>query len=283
MNNPTQNINIVVDLLNQCPGAKAAFSIFWAKGSLEWMQAGWENKDRKSLEPRLKQIIQNYSPDAIKVIIDPKLAHHNPQEHIIDITGKLSFMSTENQEKKPENGMSGDYSNMSGLGALQIENLNKNFEIKLLERDKDAMDKEKVSLETKIKELETENNVLYKEIGDLQAKGGNDKWASLLGIVIGKKVLGDDLDVNALMGLLGDSGEANINQTHQIESVRKSGGIEIEGDEPSKTIEIISAFLSHLEKNSNESFLKVISILQKFESDTSLIDTVLDLIIDKKH
>ncbi|MCB0397954.1 MAG: hypothetical protein KDD36_14990, partial [Flavobacteriales bacterium] len=162
-----------------------------------------------------------------------------------------------------------EYKSESGLGALQMQNLQKDFDIKLLQRDIDQLKKESQKLEQENKEL-TEALYEYENKAD---KGKLENLGLLIGA--GKLLKMDNQSLLGLAGMLMGDGQADMNLlTESSENEQKGGGLDLSGSNPEReeAISTINVFLGGIEE---ETFRKVITLLQLIEKQNFLVDNLL--------
>jgi hypothetical protein len=269
-------------------GKGCEYSIYYVlPNDKDWKQVEWPNADHKRFVKRSEEIIELFEPDALKVILHIKnkkqehIIRLMPDKHIPVIDGTISKPTDRRQQRQTEmqentnqnpglNGMGNpEYKSESGLGALQMQNLQKDFDIKLLQRDIDQLKKESQKLELENKEL-TEALYEYENKAD---KGKLENLGLLIGA--GKLLKMDNQSLLGLAGMLMGDGQADMNLlTESTESEQKGGGLDLSGGNPEReeSISTINVFLGNIDE---ETFKKVITLLQLIEKQSELVDHLL--------
>jgi FtsZ-binding cell division protein ZapB len=269
-------------------GKGCIYTIYYVvPGDKEWKQVEWPSGDYKRFVKRSEEIIELFEPDALKVILHIKnkkqehIIRLMPEKHIPVIDGNLpkptdrrKQRQTEMQESNTqEQGLNGqnlpEYKSESGLGALQMQNLQKDFDIKLLQRDIDQLKKDN-------QKLEQENKELTESLYEFEGKADKGKLENL-GLLIGagKLLKMDNQSLLGLAGMLMGDGQADMNLlTESNENEPKGGGLDLSGDNPEReeSISTINQFLLNIDE---EMFRKVITLLQLIEKQNGLVDHLL--------
>ncbi|MEZ5149131.1 MAG: hypothetical protein R2759_19185 [Bacteroidales bacterium] len=281
------------DLIKNYPvtssGKRCQYSIYYVlPGESVWKQVEWPTDDYKRFVKRSEEIIELFEPDALKVDLHIK---GKKQEHIIrlipnkhipllDDSGRktlnrrdqrLADMQQPQLETPSTPGLGNtEYKSEQGLGALQLNNLQKDFDIKLLQRDIDQLRKDNQRLEQENKDL-TESLYEYENKAD---KGKLENLGLLIGA--GKLLKMDNQSLMGLAGMLMGGGDVDPNLlSENASTAQKGGGLDLAGDNPARyeAIQTISQFLNNLEE---EPFRKVISLLQLIENQQNLVDSLLN-------
>ncbi len=286
------------DLIKNYPagssGKGCEYSIHYVlPNDKEWKQVEWPNADYKRFVKRAEEIIEIFGPDALKVTLHIKNKKQDhiirliPDIHIPVIDGvkqkplnrrdqRLTDMQ-QNENHNPEiNGLGNpEYKTEAGLGALQMQNLQKDFDIKLLQRDIDQLKKDNEKLEQENKEI---TDALY-EYENKADKGKLENLGLLIGA--GKLLKMDNQSLLRLAGMLMGGGEPDMNLlSESTENGQKGGGLDLSGNNPERD-EAISTINQFLGKIDEETFRKVISILQLIEKENELSDPLLKYAFQK--
>jgi len=264
-----------------------SFSIFYVMpDDLKWKQVEFGSNEYDRFLVRVEYIIETYEPDALKIVLHMKKNEQYviriiPGKHIPVIDGgtkktlnRREQRQADTQEKNMQNqGMNGIPESESqvgtGLGALQMQNLQKDFDIKLLQRDIDQFKKENQKLEEENKEL-TEALYEYENKAD---KGKLENLGLLVGA--GKLLKMDNQSLLGLAGMLMGDGAANMSLPAEATTQEeKGGGLDLSGSNPERE-ESINTIIQFLGSIDEESFRKVISLLQLIEKQSDLVDKLL--------
>ncbi len=263
------------------------YSIYYVvPNDKNWKQIEWDSKEYEQFLVRVEHIIETCEPDAIKIVLHMKKNEQYviriiPGIHIPVIDGdtekalnRREQRQTKIQEKNmPNQGLNGalnpDPMMESGLGALQMQNLQKDFDIKLLQRDIDQFTKENQKLELENKEL-TEALYEYENKAD---KGKLENLGLLVGA--GKLLKMDNQSLLGLAGMLMGDGGANMSlPAESTAPEQKGGGLDLSGSSPERE-ESINTIIQFLGSVDEETFRKVISLLQLIEKQSDLVDNLL--------
>lgn len=286
------------DLIKNYPLTKAGkgceYTIYYVlPKDVEWKQVEWPSSDYKRFVKRAEEIIEIFEPDALKVILHIK---NKKQEHVIRLIPDIHIPVIDGKIQKPinrrekrltemqnhENTNSGtnglgnsEYKSETGLGALQMQNLQKDFDIKLLYRDIEQLKKENTK-------LEQENGELTEALYEYENKADKGKLEHL-GLLVGAgKLLNmDNQSLLGLAGMLMGGKESDMNLiSESTEKERKGGGLDLSGSNPEReeTISTINMFLGNTDEST---FRKVISILQLIEKQNELADQLLKSAVQK--
>jgi len=282
----------IQDLIKNYPsganGKRCEYSIYYVlPEDKEWKQVEWPNADYKRFVKRAEEIIELFEPDALKVVLHIKnkkqehIIRLMPDKHIPVIDGSTPKPSDRRQQRQTEmkentdqtpgiNGLNNpEYKSETGLGALQMQNLQKDFENKLLQRDLDQVKKENQKLEQENKEL-TEALYEYENKAD---KGKLENLGLLIGA--GKLLKMDNQSLLGLAGMLMGDGSSDMNLlTESTENEQKGGGLDLSGSNPEReeSITTINHFLGNIDE---ETYRKVITLLQLIEKQKELVDKLL--------
>lgn len=283
-----QDIQEVVTMIKEYPGSKISYDLFWAKGSGTpiWKQRGWGNSsDRDAIQNEIDETIEIYSPDAIKIHVVPSLKKHKAKDHIIDITGNLELENSPNPQRSMRNNRNEMVGNAGeglsgGLGALQISNLTKDFDIKRLQDKLEAKTEKYKELEDDYYALADELEKTNAALGEVSGNNSQEDMMKMGAVILGKKLMGDDVEISELLGAFGGSSN---NSDSAEETTEKKGGIsfdEDEEDQEPKPGDQIALWLNAIHEQDNDKFMKLVSILKKFEEEPESIDTVAELIFE---
>jgi len=282
----------IQDLIKNYPsgtnGKRCEYSIYYVlPQDKEWKQVEWPNADYKRFVKRAEEIIELFEPDALKVVLHIKnkkqehIIRLMPDKHIPVIDGHIPKPSDRRQQRQTEmqentnqspgiNGLgNSEYKSETGLGALQMQNLQKDFDNKLLQRDLDQVKKENQKLELENKEL-TEALYEYENKAD---KGKLENLGLLIGA--GKLLKMDNQSLLGLAGMLMGDGSSDMNLlTESTEDEQKGGGLDLSGGNPEReeSITTINHFLGNIDE---ETYRKVITLLQLIEKQKELVDKLL--------
>ena len=282
----------VQDLIKNYPvgtnGKACLYEIFYVlPDESEWKQVEWPTSDYKRFTKRAEEIIELFEPDALRILLHLKNKKQEqiirliPGKHIPVIDGKIQKPLNRKEQRLTDlqenptqtpgiNGLGNpEYKSEAGLGALQMQNLQKDFDIKLLQRDLDQLKKDNGKLEVENKEL-TESLYDYENKAD---KGKLENLGLLIGA--GKLLKMDNQSLLGLAGMLmgGNEGDMNL-LTESTDKEQKGGGLDLSGSNPEReeAIGTINLFLAKIDE---ETFRKVISLLQLIEKQNELADHLL--------
>lgn len=282
----------IQDLIKNYPasssGTQCEYEIFYVlPGDADWKQAEWANNDYQRFVKRAEEIIEIFEPDALKVTLKIKNKKQDyvirliPGANIPAIDGTTNKAMNRREQRQFEllknkglqsnlNGIEEIQNNSgSGLGALQMQNLQKDFDIKLLYRDLEQLKKDNQKLEQENKEL---TDALFEYEGKAD-KGKLENLGLLIGA--GKLLKMDNQSLLGLAGMLMGGNEADMNLlSESISSEEKSGGLELNGESHARE-ESIATISQYLHTIDEDSFKKVISLLQLLEKQNGLIDPML--------
>lgn len=294
MNELRQMQDLVKNYPNGTNGKGCPYSIYYVMPEdQKWKQAEWDSTEYDRFLIRAEEIIEIHEPDAIRVVLHMKKKNEEyvirliPSKHIPVIDGvktkplnRREQRLTEMQHNENNNPAATDLGNPEyrpeiGLGALQMQNLQKDFDIKLLQRDIDQLKKDNQKLEQENKEI-TEALYEYENKAD---KGKLENLGLLIGA--GKLLKMDNQSLLGLAGMLMGGGETDMNLlAESTEKEQKGGGLDLSGNNPEReeTIATINMFLGKIDE---ETFRKVISILQLIEKQNELAEGLLKYAFQK--
>jgi len=307
-----RDIDQLADMIGNHPESASGtvgYDIFYctADDRDDWKQGAWykpEEQNQKHFRKRMGELLTNYEPDAMMVVIIFKKGtklHSKKFRFYIDKSKKVPLMEdkksdpaqTQNhrsidpaarkyydqagvsfpEDENPDNGM-GDLKphkrngqgGLGALGALELENFKKDFQLERKIEDYEKLRKEKedkiAELQKEITEIQKENDQLDQE-NDAMQKAAEKADLLKFGLIGAATLLGKKfgIDTSTLMGLagvmLGGGGELPAAQSED------KGGVD---EEPSANSAPISKIVKFLNQLSEEEFAMIVTILQVCEN-----------------